>query len=190
MVHFEQWQAVLEATKSATDTARLAPHVVAHARAIALLRTGQRADAELATLTSLVAEATAKGPEGVEGAAFVTMLLAHAKGEQALASGHDKIARFELLRSAAAEPVFGNMELPRIAMSAQRNLGRGLLRLHDFKGAETAFRKDLTHFPHNVWALRGLQQALAGQGKKQEAELARKEWRRSAEQADTALQKM
>ena len=163
MLQFERWQDILAATRRASDTARLAPNVVAHARAIALLRTGQKADAELADLTRQSEQANARGPEGIEGAALATLLLAHAKAEQALARGDRKGARIEFLRSLAAEPTFGNLELPRFAMSAQRNLGRALLTMRDFKGAEAAYRSDLSHYPNNVWALRGLRLALAGQ---------------------------
>jgi tetratricopeptide (TPR) repeat protein len=187
MVHFEQWKAVLDATGAAARTAGLAPHVVAHARALALLRSGRKAGAELATLEKLYAEAAARGPEGKEGAAFTGMLLAQAKAEQALAAGDAKLARAELLKAVAAEPAYGLSELPRVASSAHRHLGHGLLRLRDYQGAEAAFRTDLTHFPRNVWALRGLHRALTGQGKRQEAEQLRAAWPASAAGADPAL---
>jgi tetratricopeptide (TPR) repeat protein len=183
MVHFEQWPAIL----AVTDTARLAPNVVAHARALALLRSGRSASAELATLARLHAEAIAKGPEGKVGAAFAAMLLAQAQAEQALAAGKGKQARLALLKSVAAEPAYGMSELPRVATSARRYLGQGLLRLRDYEGAAAAFRSDLSHYPRNVWALRGLHQALLGQGKKREAAQVRRQWRASAADADRVL---
>ncbi len=187
MVHFEQWKAILDATGARARTAQLAPHVVAHARALALLRSGRKADAELATLEKLYAEALARGPEGKDGAAFTGMLLAQAKAEQALAAGDATGARRELLKAVALEPAYGLSELPRVASSARRHLGRSLLRLRDYQGAEAAFRSDLTHFPRNVWALRGLHRAMLGQGKQPAAAQVLKEWRASAAVADAAL---
>lgn len=187
MVHFEQWKAILDATGTKARTTRLAPNVVAHARALALLRSGRTATAELATLAKLAAEAAARGPEGKDGAAFTGMLLAQAKAEQALADGDAKLARLELSRAVAAEPAYGLSELPRVASSARRHQGHALLRLRDYEGAEAAFRTDLTHFPRNVWALRGLHRAMLGQGKLQQAEQVLGEWRASAAEADAAL---
>jgi tetratricopeptide (TPR) repeat protein len=187
MVHFEQWKAILDATGAKAATAGLAPNVVAHARALALLRSGRKAGAELAALAKLHAEALARGPEGKDGAAFTGMLLAQAKAEQALAAGDAKGARLELLKSVALEPAYGLSELPRVASSARRHLGHSLLRLRDYQGAEAAFRIDLTHFPRNVWALRGLHRALLGQGKRPQAEQVLEQWRASAAVADAAL---
>ncbi len=189
MVHFEQWDRVLDATASAADTATLAPNLVAHSRALALLRSGggARAEPELRKLAQQLAAASAKVPGSKDEKAFATLLLAHAKAEQALAKGNAKAARAELQRMMAAAPVFGEQELPVSGASAHRILGDALLRLRDYKGAEAAFRTDLAHLPDNVWALRGLHRALAGQARTDDAAKVLAEWRRSAVFADPAL---
>ena len=191
MVQFEQWANVLDAT-AAADTATLAPNFVAHARALALLRSGRAAEAEadIRKLAQQHAAAHAKVAASKDEKAMATLLLAHAKAEQALARGTAKgaqTAAAELRRMIAAAPVFGEQELPLTGASPHRMLGDALLRLRDYKGAEAAFRTDLLHLPDNVWALRGLHQALLAQGRKDDAAQVLKEWRASAVFADPAL---
>jgi hypothetical protein len=192
MVQFEQWANVLDATAAAADTATLAPNFVAHARALALLRSGRAAEAgaDIRKLAQQHAAANAKAAASKDEKALAALLLAHAKAEQALAKGTAKGAKTaaaELQRMIAAAPVFGEQELPVTGASPQRMLGEALLRLRDDSGAEAAFRTDLLHLPGNVWALRGLHQALLAQGRKDDAAQVLREWRASAVFADPPL---
>jgi len=56
-----------------------------------------------------------------------------------------------------------------LPFSARHWLGAALLEARRFGDAEALYRAELTHHPHNGWSLLGLQQALAGQGKVDEA---------------------
>ncbi|MES2128513.1 MAG: hypothetical protein V4463_14695 [Pseudomonadota bacterium] len=162
MVHFEQWREILDATGAGANTAAFAPNVQAHARGLALLRTGQNADIEVQALEQQLATTRAKGPDAKAGAAFAVMLLAPLKSEQALARGDKAQALLELRQAVLAEPDFTTPEPPLWAASAQRNLGQALLRMGDFGTAEATYRADLRLLPGNAPALQGLQLALRG----------------------------
>ncbi|HEY0064474.1 MAG TPA: hypothetical protein VGC21_20325 [Telluria sp.] len=183
MVHFGQWDDILYTGKADT----LAPHLLAYARALARIRKGLAVEAEVQQLELHLAQAAAQGADAKAGAAFATMLLAQVKADQALARSDTASARAELRKALAAEADFPAQEPPLWADSAQRNLGNVLLRARDFSAAESAFRADLKQLPNNVWALKGLHQALQGQGKKSQAAQVRKAWRTSATNADPAL---
>jgi tetratricopeptide (TPR) repeat protein len=53
-----------------------------------------------------------------------------------------------------------------LPFSARHWLGAALNEARNFAKAEAVYRAELQHHPHNGWSLLGLQQALAGQGKK------------------------
>jgi hypothetical protein len=53
-----------------------------------------------------------------------------------------------------------------LPFSARQWLGAALVEHKNFAEAEAIYRAELVHHPHNGWSLLGLQQALAGQGKK------------------------
>jgi len=52
-----------------------------------------------------------------------------------------------------------------LPFSAGHWLGAALIEAKKFAEAETVYRTELAHHPHNGWSLLGLQQALHGQGK-------------------------
>ena len=56
-----------------------------------------------------------------------------------------------------------------LPFSARHWLGAALIEARKFSEAEAIYRAELQHHPHNGWSLFGLQQALAGQGKKDPA---------------------
>lgn len=189
MVHFEQWASILDATTTPASTATVAPNVLAHARAMALLRSSRAPEAQtyVLALEALQGEAKAKGEPGKNGATFTGLLLAPIKADQAFARGDAAGAKSILTSAAADEPDYVTPERAVWAASAQRSLGYGLLRAKDFSGAEAAFRTDLKHLPANVWSLRGLHQALLGQGRKSDAARVMTQWRQAAAGADVAL---
>ena len=189
MAHFEQWDAILKAAPPRAEPSTLAPNALAFARGSAMLRSGNAAEAEhdIEVLEKQRADALAKGPEGKSGAALAGLMAAPLKAEQAFARGDTAPAKTILARAVADEPAVVTPERAVWAASAQRSLGYGLLRASDFKGAETAFRADLRQLPRNVWALRGLHQALLGQGRKREAGSVRRQWRLAGRDADANL---
>lgn len=189
MAHFAQWSSILRAAPSQAEPSTLAPNALAFARGSALLQAGRTAEAErdIQTLEKLKAEALAKGADGKSGAAFAGLMLAPLKASQAFAKGDIKAARSILTLGLADEPEFGAPEGAVWAASAQRSLGNGLLRAGHWRGAEAAFRTDLRQLPRKVWALRGLHQALLGQGRKPEANRVLQQWRRAGLEADANL---
>lgn len=56
-----------------------------------------------------------------------------------------------------------------LPFSARHWLGAALIEAKRFGEAEAIYRAELLHHPHNGWSLLGLQQALAGQGKVDQA---------------------
>jgi len=52
-----------------------------------------------------------------------------------------------------------------IPFSAKHWLGAALIEVGDFERATMLYEQDLREHPHNGWALLGIQQALAAQGK-------------------------
>lgn len=170
MTHFEQWNDVVKATNEPTQLVGMAPNVVAYARGLALVRTNRAKEAGeyIKTLEQHQAKAVAKGADGKVGAAFGTMMLAQVKAERAMSAKDTLAAKTELLKAVAAEPDLGLREPAMWAESAQRNLGHGLLRMGDARGAEAAFRADLVQLPGNTMALKGLKQSLLAQGRKVE----------------------
>lgn len=167
MAHFEQWDDVVKATNEPAQVKGMAPNVVAYARALALVRTNRAKEAGeyTKTLEQHLAQAVAKGDDEKVGAAFDTMMLAQVKAERAMSAKDTLAAKTELLKAVAAEPDLGLREPAMWAESAQRNLGQGLLRMGDPRGAEAAFRADLVQLPGNTMALRGLKQSLLAQGR-------------------------
>jgi tetratricopeptide (TPR) repeat protein len=77
------------------------------------------------------------------------------------------IEAFRLAAEAQESLVYDEPEpLP---FSARHWLGAALLEARRFDEAERVYRAELEHHPHNGWSLLGLQQALAGQGRKEQA---------------------
>jgi tetratricopeptide (TPR) repeat protein len=74
------------------------------------------------------------------------------------------IAAFEAASDTQEALIYDEPEpLP---FSARHWLGAALNEARNFAKAEAVYRAELQHHPHNGWSLLGLQQALAGQGKK------------------------
>lgn len=69
----------------------------------------------------------------------------------------------------------------------RQSLGAVLLDAKKYSAAERVYRADLAVFPKNGWSLYGLQQALLGQGKKQEAKGVAKQFEQSWQWADITL---
>lgn len=69
----------------------------------------------------------------------------------------------------------------------RQSLGAVLLDAKQYSAAEQVYLADLAVFPKNGWSLYGLQQALLGQGKKQKAKAIGKQFKKSWQWADIAL---
>jgi tetratricopeptide (TPR) repeat protein len=95
---------------------------------------------------------------------------------------------FELLREAVRRDDSLNYDEPWGWMQPARHaLGALLLEQGRLDEAEGVYREDLRRRPHNIWALRGLTEALARQGKSDEAADLAAELARAASLADIAI---
>ena len=79
-----------------------------------------------------------------------------------------------LQRAVAMEDALNYNEPPDWFFSVRHHLGAVLLQMEKPAEAEAVFRQDLRTWRRNGWALLGLSQALAMQGKRQEAESSRR----------------
>ncbi len=77
------------------------------------------------------------------------------------------IATFE--RAVTLDDALGYDEPEPLPFDARHFLGAALLEAKRFADAERVYREELVDHPHNGWSLFGLQKALAGQGKSDEA---------------------
>jgi hypothetical protein len=78
-------------------------------------------------------------------------------------------------------------EPPTLAGGPGWRLGDMQLQARRYAAAEQSFRAHLTEHPGNGWALQGLRQALAAQGKQAEAQATERELERNWKQADGGL---
>jgi hypothetical protein len=78
-------------------------------------------------------------------------------------------------------------EPPTLASGSGLRLGAMQLQARRYAAAEQSFRAHLAEHPGNGWALQGLRQALAAQGKQAEAQATGRELERNWKQADGGL---
>ena len=73
-------------------------------------------------------------------------------------------------KAIAIEDALNYNEPPDWFFSVRLTLGHWLVKAGQFEEAEAVYRQDLTTFPENGWALKGLFNSLSAQGKKAEAQ--------------------
>jgi tetratricopeptide (TPR) repeat protein len=78
-------------------------------------------------------------------------------------------------------------EPPDWFFSVRHVLGNVLLKAKDYSQAEKIYKEDLSHWPKNGFALNGLAESLSAQGKSEEAELVKKQFKEAWKYADTEL---
>ena len=189
LARFERWAAVL-AEPPSTDKGFMARSLDGHARALALLHTGQ-----LAAARSLQAEiAQLTPPQGKnDGSELLrsmhSIVLSRLTAELAQRDGSTDAAVAAAQAAVAAEDAFEAREPPMLAAMARQAQGQLLLRAGRTAEAEAAFRADLADQPGSGWALRGLHAALQRQGKTAEAAAVLDRLQRSWPAADPVLQR-
>jgi tetratricopeptide (TPR) repeat protein len=173
MVRFGDWRGVLAEPAPPADLPY--PTGVWHyARALALSATGDAAGAgrELAALEAARADtalASLRIWDLNRADALLDIAIAAVRGELAARRGDHAAAIAELRRGAAIEDRLTYDEPPTWHLPVRHQLGAVLLDARRPAEAERAYREDLRRHPENGWALRGLQQALAAQGRGAEA---------------------
>jgi predicted Zn-dependent protease len=189
LARFERWSEVLAEPPSA-DTGFIARTLNGHARALALMHTGQAAaaralQAELAQLSP---------PQGKnDGSELLrsmhSIVLSRLTADLAQFDGRSDAALAAAQAAVAAEDALEAREPPLLAVMARQAQGQMLLRAGRAAEAEAAFRADLADQPGSGWALRGLHAALQRQGKSAEAAQVWQQLQRAWSAADPALHK-
>jgi pimeloyl-ACP methyl ester carboxylesterase/tetratricopeptide (TPR) repeat protein len=188
MVRFGDWAGVLAAPAPAADL----PYptgVWRYARSIALSATGRTDEAE-AELAALVAARGAVGDIAVginRADAVLDVAIAAARGELLARRGDRAAAVAELRRGVALEDALLYDEPPAWHLPLRLQLGAVLLDANRPADAARAYREDLRRHPENGWALRGLQQALAAEGRHDEARAVAARLQRAWRAADVPL---
>ena len=178
LVRFERWQEVLREPGVAGDD-RVAMLWAAWARGVAQARTGKvdEARASLGSVHSAAAalrqQAGGKADAGASGMADFAE--AQVQAEIAAAQG-DLVTALSLQQAALdASAALDQREPPMLAGFARLGLGRLQARAGQWQAAEATFRAALADHPGSGWALRGLAQALAGQGRDADAAATRQQ---------------
>ena len=192
LLRLERWDALL-AEPLPTGQHGLARALTGHARAIALLRRGQPAQARalLADVTAGAA-AVAQAHAGSSNEDRLLQGIAQTaverlQAELAMAEGRPADALAAQMRAAAQARRADNKEPPLLGAGARPALGDMQLRAGQAAAAELSFREDLAAWPASGWALRGLQRALAAQGRTAEAQVVALELTSAWPRADAAL---
>lgn len=174
LARLERWQAVL-AEPVPTGDGGLADALAGEARGIALLRLGQPAQAQallpgMAAGAAAVAKAnagTGDGDKMLRGMAQGAV--EHLSAEIALAEGRSSDALAAQDRAVAERKLADAQEPPMLGAAMRLALGDLQARAGQASAAERTYRADLAAWPASGWALRGLQRALAAQGRQADA---------------------
>ena len=90
-------------------------------------------------------------------------------GELLAAKGDTEDAIVTLSEAVVLEDALPYTEPPEWFFPARHSLGELQIKVGDLAAAEKTYREDLRLMPENGWALKGLANVLAAQGKKREA---------------------
>jgi len=193
-VRFSRWEEILKAAAPPEDL----PHARAiwqYARGRALAARGELQAAE-AALSQL--QAVAGDPQMAQlrlefntSGAVLAIAVEVLAGHIAAAKEDFPRAVRHLRQAARLEDALTYGEPPEWSVPVRQDLGAILLKAGQAPEAERAFREDLKRFPENGWSLRGLEQALRGQGHTAEADAVaarfRNVWSTADVPAPTAL---
>jgi tetratricopeptide (TPR) repeat protein len=174
LVRFGKWDEILKETLP-PDTDAPYPLAVWHfARGMAQLRTGKTREARR-SLEALERAAADPALQGVkvkninEAASLAQIATLTLRAEFALADRRPDAAAKLLAEATAIEDALADDE-PHLWLAPTRHaLGAALLQAGRAQDAERVHLEDLQRYPENGWSLRGLAQAVAKQGRADEA---------------------
>ena len=192
LVRFGRWEEILKATLP-PDTYAPYPLVVWHfARGMALARTGKPREArrQLEALEKAAGDSTLNDVK-VKNINLASRLARIAslnlRAELAFADKKNDAA-VKLLEEAVAIEDGLAADEPHLWLAPTRHaLGAALLRAGRAHDAERVYLEDLQRYPENGWSLYGLSQALAKQGRADEAREADERFRVAWRSADVQL---
>jgi tetratricopeptide (TPR) repeat protein len=189
-VRFARWQAILDAPSPADDLLH-ARAMWQYARGRALAASGRIKEAEEALHQ---VHATAENPDVAslrlefnQAGAILRIATEVLAGHVAEAKGDATASITHLREAARLEDALTYGEPPEWSVPVRQELGMVLLRADQVTEAEQVFREDLKRFPGNGWSLRGLELALRGQGRNDEADRVKEKFRTVWASADIDL---
>jgi tetratricopeptide (TPR) repeat protein len=108
-------------------------------------------------------------------------------GEIAVREGDIEAAIEALQKAVTLEDALRYFEPPLWHIPSRHSLGAVLLQAKRAEEAERVYRQDLQQYPHNGWALTGLEQSLIAQGRDRDAAAVRQEFKQAWRRADIPL---
>ena len=195
LLRMERWDAVLNEPLPAVGKGSkgMATVLAEQARGVALARTGKTAEAAQAlarlepAAAPLLKANTGKSFEQKFVRGVVEVAQARLRAEVALANQRFEEAQAQQTLAITAAKDVDSAEPPLLAAGTRLTLGDMQLQAKAWVAAEQSFRADLKQHPNSGWALRGLAQALKGQGREAEAATQRAALDKSWAVADARL---
>ncbi len=191
LVKFAQWEKILALPAPASDLPY--PRAIRHyARGMAYANTGKPAAAgeELEQLDELAGSPLLEEQMiwGINNVSEVCRIAALVLRAEILAAEGRPGQAIPLLKDAVGiEDQLNYTEPPDWFFSIRHSLGVLLLQTGDALQAEKVYREDLAHWPQNGFALNGLAESLAAQGRTSEAQTVRAHFTEAWKYADTEL---
>lgn len=171
LMRFGRWEEILRAAPPAS-TFPIAGALHAYARGVAYAALGRidAANAELAGFQAAVTRVPHDAAVNFNSAHTILRIAEFKlRGEIALAQGRPQDAIANLEQGVALEDTLSYMEPPDWMTPLRHTLGAVQLVAGDAAAAAETYRQDLQIWPENGWSLLGLEQALAAQGRLDEA---------------------
>lgn len=188
-VRFGMWDEVLAAPEFAPELT-ISNCVRHYARGVSLVALGRldEAAAELAAFDGLratIEETRTIGNNPAKTVLAVPHFLL--RGELDFRRGEIEAALEHLREAVRLQDALAYDEAPDWMMPSRHPLAAALLEAQRFEEAAAVLRDDLRQYPNNGWALFGLERALAGLGRPEEAERIATQFQSAWSRADTTL---
>jgi tetratricopeptide (TPR) repeat protein len=188
-LRFGKWDAVLAAPLPPKELT-LDSAIALYARGFAFANKGNLKQARLARvqLAGVAQSDFARfDPFQVPAKTMAALSLMLLDGEIARKSGRLAEAIADFTKARAMELALSYTEPPYWHQPVSHLLGAALMEAHRYSEAEAVYRDSLTRYRTDGWALFGLSQALAAQGKTDDAAVARKDFAAAWQLADVKL---
>lgn len=188
LARFSKWHEILAEPKPAPEF-KYTTAIWHYVRGLVFASQGKadEAAAEQAQLLALAQNDTIKNLilfGGSNAAALLDIANHTLAGEVAGARGQiDEMIR-ELWQAAKLQDALPYIEPPPWYLPIRQVIGQALLKAKRAAEAETTFREDLKQNPFNGWSLRGLEQSLRLQGKREEADGVQEQFKQAWSRAD------
>jgi len=188
-VRFGLWEEVL-ATPEFAPELTISNCVRHYARGVSLVALGrlEQAAAELEAFDALRAKIEDTRTIGNNNAKTV-LAVPHflLRGELAFRRGETDAALEHLREAVRLQDLLAYDEAPDWMMPSRHPLAAALLEVQRFEEAAAVLRDDLRQYPNNGWALFGLERALAGLGRAEEAQNVAAQFQGAWSKADISL---